>query len=116
MDNAVISEFHPKGPDCKPEMLCLHERILAVIHRTLRAVGERVAEARHARQIFDELNAMSDHELEDIGIVRADIPAFVAGTYRGVRSAASNVIPLDCRCRMRSSDAAGASPKKPSAA
>ncbi|WP_423888540.1 DUF1127 domain-containing protein [Bradyrhizobium sp.] len=116
MSNAVISEFRSKDQSCKPERRRLHERALGAICRALNAVGDKVAEAGHAQKIFDELNAMNDHELEDIGLIRSDIPAVVAGTYRGMRSAASNVITLDRRCRVRPSDATAALPKKPSAA
>lgn len=116
MNNAVISEFRPKDQPCKRERRRLHERVLVAICRALNAVGDKVAEARHAQQIFGELNAMNDHELEDIGIIRSDIPAVVAGAYRGMRPVASNVISLDRRCRMRQSDATAALPKKPSAA
>lgn len=116
MNNAVISKFRSKDRSCKPERRRLHERVLGTICRALNAVVDKVAEARHAQQIFDELNAMNDHELEDIGLIRSDIPAVVAGTYRGMRPAASNVISLDRRCRRRPSDATAALPKKPSAA
>ena len=116
MRNAVISEFRSKDQSCQPEKRLLHERVFGAICRALKAVGDRAAEARHVQQIFDELNAMNDHELEDIGLIRSDIPAVVAGTYRGMRPAASNVITLDRRCRTRPSDATAALPKKPSAA
>lgn len=116
MNNAVISQFRSKEQSCKPAKRRLHERVLVAICGVLYAVSDRVAKARHAQQIFGELNAMNDHELEDIGITRSDIPAVVAGTYRGVQPAASNVISLDRRCRMRPSDATSALPKTPSAA
>lgn len=116
MNNAVISEFRSKDQPCQPEKRRFHERVLVAICRALKAVGDRVAEARRVQQIFDELNAMNDHELEDIGLIRSDIPAVVAGTYRRMHPEASNVITLDRRCRMRPSDATAELPKKPSAA
>lgn len=115
-NNTVVSEFRPNGQSSKPGKRRIRERILAAIGHSLKAVGEQVAEARRAQQVFDELNTMTDRELEDIGIRRFDIPAVVAGTYRSMRLAASNVIPLGRRRAMRSSDRVAASPKKPSAA
>ena len=44
-------------------------------------IGKRVAEARRMARAYDELAAMSDLELHDIGISRADIPAAVSGAY-----------------------------------
>jgi uncharacterized protein YjiS (DUF1127 family) len=54
----------------------------SVIDRTLKAFAEGVAESRRISRLYDELAAMSDPELHDIGINRADIPAVIAGTYR----------------------------------
>ena len=54
----------------------------SVIDRTLNAFAEGLAEARRISRLYDELAAMSDPELHDIGINRADIPAVIAGTYR----------------------------------
>jgi len=56
-------------------------RAWSAIKRTGKAFGERVAEARRMARAYDELAAMSDPELHDIGISRADIPAVVSGTY-----------------------------------
>ena len=53
----------------------------SAIRRTGKAFGEGVAEARRTARAYDELAAMSDPELHDIGISRADIPAVVSGTY-----------------------------------
>jgi uncharacterized protein YjiS (DUF1127 family) len=41
-----------------------------------------MAEAREARRLYEGLSQMSDHQLADIGITRADIPAVVVGTFR----------------------------------
>jgi hypothetical protein len=46
------------------------------------AFAERVAEARRIARACEELATMSEPELNDIGINRADIPALVFGTYR----------------------------------
>jgi uncharacterized protein YjiS (DUF1127 family) len=45
-------------------------------------VTETRAEARRMAQAYDELAAMSDPELRDIGINRSDILAVVSGAYR----------------------------------
>jgi len=106
MNNAVISELHPNSKSCEPDMLCWHERILVMVHRALKALGRKGAEARRARRTFEQLTAMSDHELWDIGIIRFDIPTIVAGTFRDMRPATSNVILLERRIRLRSPDVA----------
>lgn len=67
------------------------------VKRTYRATLEGIAEARRLRRAYDELSAMSNHELEDIGISRGDIPAVVAGTYRWEPPLASNVFPIGRR-------------------
>ena len=59
----------------------IFDRAWSAISRTGKAFGERVAEARRMARAYDELAAMSDPELHDIGISRADIPAVVSGTY-----------------------------------
>lgn len=48
----------------------------------LRAIATAFAEARRQRAVYEELSRLSDRELRDIGLNRADIPAVVAGTYR----------------------------------
>lgn len=52
------------------------------IDRTLKAFAEGVVAARQVARLYDELTALSDPELADIGINRADIPAVISGTYR----------------------------------
>ena len=59
----------------------IFDRTWSAIRRTGKAFGEGVAEARRTARAYDELAAMSDPELHDIGISRADIPAVVSGTY-----------------------------------
>jgi uncharacterized protein YjiS (DUF1127 family) len=48
---------------------------------TLKALAEGAATARRAARVYEQLTAMSDPELHDIGIHRSDIPAVVSGTY-----------------------------------
>ncbi len=55
----------------------------SAIRRTLRTLIETVAEARRVARACEELAAMSDPELGDMGIARADIPAVASGTYHG---------------------------------
>ncbi len=66
-------------------------RYLAIFHRgwrgidiILKGLAEGVAEIRRVSRLYDELTAMSDPELHDIGINRADIPAVISGTYRRI--------------------------------
>jgi uncharacterized protein YjiS (DUF1127 family) len=49
--------------------------------RTLKALAKGVAEARRMVRAHNELAAMSDPELRDIGINRSDISAVVSGRY-----------------------------------
>lgn len=103
MTNALVSELHPNRNVYKSGLRDLHKKVLVAMPRALTAIAGRVAKARQARRRFEELNAMSDHELEDIGITRVDIPAIVAGIYRDERSAAASpVIPFTRRSKVRS--------------
>lgn len=108
MNDAVICQLHSNGESGKRAMQRPHARISASIGRALKALGARITEARRAQRAFEELNAMSDHDLEDIGISRADIPAIIAGTYWDTRPSTSNVIPLDCPHKLKSAEAAAA--------
>ncbi len=60
------------------------------VARALNAVVKGIAEARRIARAYDELAAMSDPELCDIGINRSDIPAVVSGTYRRALPPISN--------------------------
>jgi uncharacterized protein YjiS (DUF1127 family) len=55
----------------------------------LASFGSRVAELRRVRRAYKELTSMTDLELEDMGIVRTDIPDVAAGTYFRERPACS---------------------------
>jgi uncharacterized protein YjiS (DUF1127 family) len=50
------------------------------INCAFNAFAEGVDEARRLSRAYEELAAMSDPELHDMGINRVDIPAIVAGT------------------------------------
>jgi len=71
--------------------------------RTLNAIAEAASEANRMRRQYDELAAMSDVELQDIGMTRSDIGAVVTGTYRPRQPAVSNVFSIDRRDRPHSS-------------
>ena len=43
-------------------------------------VAQAFAEAKRQQTLYGELSRMTDRELRDIGVNRADIPAVVAGT------------------------------------
>lgn len=64
--------------------------ILKAIGHTLMAVTDGIAKARKMHRDYETLSAMSNLELEDIGISRSDIHAVVTGTYCGTRHAPSN--------------------------
>lgn len=55
-------------------------RLRNAIGRWVKAFVEGVIEARRLSRTYDELAAMSDRELHDIGINRTDIPAAVMGS------------------------------------
>ncbi len=63
----------------------IFDRARGAFGRTLKASVDIFAEAGRKSRQFDELATMSDLELADIGINRADIPAVVAGVHRGRR-------------------------------
>jgi uncharacterized protein (DUF2249 family)/uncharacterized protein YjiS (DUF1127 family) len=75
----------------------------SVLARTLNAIVEGAREANRMRRMYDELAAMSDVELQDIGMTRSDIGAVLTGTYRPQQPAASNVFSIDRRDRPHSS-------------
>ena len=54
------------------------------------AVVDGIAEARKMHRDYETLSAMSNLELEDMGISRSDIHAVVTGTYCGARPTRSN--------------------------
>ena len=72
---------HWRVPTLGRRYPAIFDRTWSAIRRTGKAFGEGVAEARRTARAYDELAAMSDPELHDIGISRADIPAVVSGTY-----------------------------------
>lgn len=113
MNKAFIAEARSDRSSRKPAMRFRHVGILAFVDRALKIFGERVAEARRMRQAYEELAAMSDRELKDIGITRNDIPAVVARTYHRARPAVSNVITLDRPCGLQS-PGAHSQPREPS--
>jgi uncharacterized protein YjiS (DUF1127 family) len=82
------------------------DRARRAIGRTLKASVEIFAAAGRMSRHYGELAAMNDLELADIGINRADIPAVVAGVYRGRWPVAPN--PDSCDRGERRSGGAGA--------
>lgn len=80
-----------------------HARALASTGRALRRLGHRMAECRRKRRGYQELAAMSDLELEDLGISRSDIDAIFAGIYERAKTNSPNVIALDQRGETRAS-------------
>jgi uncharacterized protein (DUF2249 family)/uncharacterized protein YjiS (DUF1127 family) len=78
-------------------------RSWSALVRTLNAIAEGVNNANRMRRMYDELSAMSDVELQDMGMTRSDIGAVVTRTYRLRQSAASNVFSFDRRDRPHSS-------------
>ncbi|MGZ5877030.1 MAG: DUF2249 domain-containing protein [Bradyrhizobium sp.] len=72
--------------------------VLDWLIRTLRSAGDGMAEARRRHQAYEELVALNNLELEDIGISRGNIPAVVAGTLRREQtSTASDLLPITRR-------------------
>jgi uncharacterized protein YjiS (DUF1127 family) len=83
MSSTVLTKDRYRRAICRPMPTGRHRdpaifrRVRSAISRKLKAL----AEARRMARAYDELAAMSDPELHDIGISRADIPVVVSGTY-----------------------------------
>ena len=54
---------------------------LKLIQCASQAISDRIAKARRVCREFQELSAMSNIELQDIGIGREDILAVLSGSY-----------------------------------
>ncbi len=65
-------------------------RILKAIGHILKAFVDGIAKAHKMHRDYGTLFAMSNLELEDMGISRSDIHTVVTGTYCGARPARSN--------------------------
>ena len=65
-------------------------RILKAIGHALKAFVDGTSKAHKMHRDYETLSAMSNLELEDIGISRSDIHAVVTGTYCGARPTRSN--------------------------
>jgi uncharacterized protein YjiS (DUF1127 family) len=59
--------------------------LLSVMLRALKKFADGIVHGRQLHRDYVHLSAMSDPELQDIGITRSDIFAVVAGTYRNAR-------------------------------
>lgn len=64
-------------------------RGLAAVASVFATIARSFADAREAQQLYQKLSSLSERELNDIGLTRDDIPAVVAGTFRGRDEAAS---------------------------
>lgn len=58
--------------------------LLVTVREALKALADKFAHGQQLHCDFLHLSAMSDPELQDIGISRSDISAVLAGTYRRV--------------------------------
>jgi uncharacterized protein YjiS (DUF1127 family) len=65
-------------------------RILKAIGRALKVFVDGTSKAHKMHRDYETLSAMSNLELEDMGISRSDIHAVVTGTYCGARPAQFN--------------------------
>lgn len=74
------------------------------ISRALHACAKRVSKTRRLVREYDELTAMTDLELEDIGISRTDILAVVSGTYRRAHHSISDPAPCGLLAEWPSSE------------
>ncbi len=66
------------------------------LFRGLKALAESVSEARYNARVYNELTAMDERMLKDIGINRGDIAAVVHGLKTGdldARGANENAVP-----------------------
>jgi len=87
--------------------ISLHE-IKRAFHRTCGAFAQalnRLAlnanDARHMHRAFEELSALSDIELQEVGMMRSDIRAVVTNTYLPA-ARPFNVLPINQRDRPHS--------------
>jgi uncharacterized protein YjiS (DUF1127 family) len=58
--------------------------LLVTARETLKTLADKITHGHQLHYDFLHLSAMSDPELQDIGISRSDISAVLAGTYRRV--------------------------------
>jgi uncharacterized protein YjiS (DUF1127 family) len=72
------------NPSLAPVAGLLYAGVFVSAGRALRRVTNKLAECRRQRRARQELAAMSDHELDDIGVVRSDIDAILSGRYARV--------------------------------
>lgn len=84
----IIDMDTPSLPPMKPSP---QAGARASAGRALRRLGHRMAECRRNRRGYRELAAMSDLELEDLGISRTDIDVIFAGRYH--RAGPNLIIP-----------------------
>ena len=87
-------------PNISPITRLPHTGVFASAGRALRRLGHKVAECHRQRRAYEELAAMTDYELEDIGISRSQIDAIFTGKYQIAKPGTSNVVVLE-RCRYR---------------
>ena len=73
-------------------------RTCNAIARALDTVIKGARDARRMHRAYEELSALSDVELQDIGMSRSDIRAAVTGTFLPA-APASNVLSIDRRTR-----------------
>ena len=76
-------------------------RTCSAVARTVDTIAKGASDARNMRRAYGELSALSDVELQDIGMIRSDIRAVVTGTYLPA-APASNVLSIDQRDRPHS--------------
>jgi len=86
-ETVLINNRHGRAlgrsmPTLEHRYPAIFRRGWSAIDRILQAFTAGVAEARRMSRLYDELTTMSDPELHDIGINRADIPAVISGTCR----------------------------------
>ena len=74
VSNMSSIEIHPSHQ--------INGGLLTTVLEALQAFANRIVHGRQLYRDYLHLSAMSDPELQDIGISRSDILAVVAGTYR----------------------------------
>lgn len=77
-----IQEVEAKARQMRAEMF---GRTIAAAGRVLLAAPRKIARAlgtwNEQRQAYEELMALDDRQLRDMGLARSEIPAVVAGTF-----------------------------------